>query len=69
MICCYSRIASGYLGKETTVACNLMDSLATGFQAANQDDDAEAFKDDAARIRQHIARNMDGEVDTPSWCD
>ena len=63
------ELYNGYLGKETNVACNLMEGLSTDFQDHGQEDEAEAFTEDAQRIRQNLARNMDGEVEITEWCD
>lgn len=59
-----------YLGKETNVACHLMDGLAEAFKENSLSEEADFFRDDAARIRQHMQQNADIEEDAePIWCD
>lgn len=46
-----------------------MEGLASDIGQAGAEDEADAFNEDAQRIRQNLARNMDGEVEITEWCD
>ena len=65
----YACAWAGYLGKETTVACNLMSSLANDLQEKGLHEEADYYKEEEDGIRAHIIRNVDGEEDKPAWCD
>ena len=46
-----------------------MDGLANDLQDTFVDE-AEMYRDDADKIRQHLAQNGDGEgLEMPNWCD
>ena len=51
------------------MACNLMVGLAQDLQKKGLQEEADYYKEEEDGIRQHLMRNMDGEVDAPAWCD
>ena len=61
----------GYLGSQTTVACNLMTSLAEDLADGGRgDDEAEVLRSEAEAIQKEIKKNnMDAETELPQWCD
>jgi hypothetical protein len=68
-VLCGLCLCAGYLGKETTVACNLMSGLANDLQVKGLQEEADYYKEEEDGIRAHIIRNMDGDEDAPAWCD
>lgn len=46
-----------------------MSGLAEDLEKGGYQEQADYYRDEGDGIRAHIMRNMDGEVDTPAWCD
>jgi|EP01044_Picomonas_judraskeda_P025339 hypothetical protein len=46
-----------------------MVGLAQDLQEKGLQEEADYYKEEEDGIRQHLMRNMDGEVDAPAWCD
>ena len=65
------ELYKGYLGSQTTVACNLMTSLAEDLADGGRgDDEAEVLRSEAEAIQKEIKKNnMDAETEQPQWCD
>ena len=65
------ELYKGYLGSQTTVACNLMTSLAEDLADGGRgDDEAEVLRSEAEAIQKEIKKNnMDAETELPQWCD